>query len=307
MQRYLVSRLLQSLALMFGVLVLVFFMVRLTGDPASLMISRDFANAEQLEEMREALGLNRPLYVQFFDYLTNVLSGDLGYSLRFRQPASEVIFNALPITFTLATLSLLIAMAVAIPLGIIGGSSPGSTIDAIARTIGLLGQVTPSFWLALILIWVFAVSLGWLPSFGIDGPRSYILPAFAGSVGAMGGLVRLTRSAVLEIRNEDYIRTARSKGLSRRAIAARHIFRNAAIALISVIGVQFTYALGGSVYIESIFAIPGLGWMLDEAIRNRDFILVQSLTIFIASFAIVLNLITDVLYAIIDPRIRYQG
>ncbi|MCB0037590.1 MAG: ABC transporter permease, partial [Anaerolineales bacterium] len=135
----------------------------------------------------------------------------------------------------------------------------------------------------------------------------YILPAFAGSVGAMGGLVRLTRSAVLEIRNEDYIRTARSKGLSRRAIAARHIFRNAAIALISVIGVQFTYALGGSVYIESIFAIPGLGWMLDEAIRNRDFILVQSLTIFIASFAIVLNLVTDVLYAIIDPRIRYQG
>ena len=306
MQRYLFTRVLQSIGLMFGVLVIVFMMVRLTGDPASLMVSRDFSNPEQIEEMREAMGLNRPLPVQFIDYIGNVLTGDFGYSLRFRQPALEVILDALPITFLLASLSLVIAMVIGIPLGIIGGSNPNSAVDNIARTIGLMGQVTPSFWLALILIWVFAVSLGWLPSFGIDGPRSFVLPALAGSVGAMGGLVRITRSAVLEIRSEDYIRTARSKGLSRRVIAAKHVFRNAAIALISVIGIQFTYALGGSVYIESIFAIPGLGWMLDEAIRNRDFVLVPSLTIFIASFAIILNLITDILYAIIDPRIRYQ-
>ena len=290
---------------MIGVLIIVFFMVRLTGDPASLLINRDFASPEQMVAMRAALGLDKPVLLQFVDYMRNLVTGDFGYSLRFRQPALEVIFSGLPITLLLATLSLTIAVAVAVPLGIIGGTSPNSWIDFLARVVGLLGQVTPSFWLALILIWVFAVNLRWFPSFGIDSSRAYVLPALALSVGGMGQLARLTRSAVLEIRNEDYIRTARSKGLSPRAIATNHVTRNAAIALVSVIGVQFTYALGGSVYIETIFAIPGMGWMLNEAIRNRDFVMVQALTIFIASFAIVMNLITDMLYAAIDPRIRY--
>ncbi|MDT8304430.1 MAG: ABC transporter permease [Anaerolineae bacterium] len=305
MQRYLLSRLLQSLLLMAGVLVIVFFLVRLTGDPASLLINRDYANPEQMAQMRAAFGLDKPTHLQFVDYVGRLLRGDLGYSLRFRGPALDVILSGLPITVLLSSLALLLAVAVAVPLGIVGGTSPNSLVDFVARIIGLLGQVTPSFWLALILIWVFAVNLRWLPSFGIDTPRSYVLPAVALSVGGMGQLARLTRSAVLEIRNEDYIRTARSKGLSPRAIAARHVFRNAALALVSVIGVQFTYALSGSVYIETIFAIPGMGWMLNEAIRNRDFVLVQALTIFIASFAIIMNLITDILYAAIDPRIRY--
>ncbi len=305
MQRYLLTRLLQSLALLFGVLVIVFFLVRLTGDPASLLISRETASAEQLELMREAMGLNRPLIVQFAEYIGNVLTGDLGYSFRFRQPALDIILEKLPITFFLASLSLVIALSVAVPLGVIGGSSPGGLVDALARLFGLIGQVIPSFWLALMLILWFAVRLRLLPASGLDGPKSFILPAVALSVGGLGQLVRLTRSAVLEIRSEDYIRTARSKGVSRLTIASRHVFRNAAIALISVIGVQFTYALGGSVYIESIFTIPGLGWMLNEAIINRDFILVQSLTIFIASFAIAMNFITDILYAVVDPRIRF--
>ena len=305
MQRYLFSRLIQSVVLMIGVLIIVFFMVRLTGDPASLLINRDFASPEQMAEMRAALGLDKPPALQFVDYMRNLLRGDFGYSLRFRQPALEVIFSGLPITLLLASLSLGIAVAVAVPLGIIGGTSPNSWIDFLARIVGLLGQVTPSFWLALILIWIFAVNLRWFPSFGIDSRNAFVLPALALSVGGMGQLARLTRSAVLEIRNEDYIRTARSKGLSPRAIATHHVARNAALALISVIGVQFTYALGGSVYIETIFAIPGMGWMLNEAIRNRDFVMVQALTIFIASFAIVMNLVTDMLYAAIDPRIRF--
>ncbi len=305
MQRYLFSRLIQSVVLMIGVLIIVFFMVRLTGDPASLLINRDFASPEQMAQMRAALGLDKPPALQFVDYMRNLLRGDFGYSLRFRQPALEVIFSGLPITLLLASLSLGIAVAVAVPLGIIGGTSPNSWIDFVARVVGLLGQVTPSFWLALILIWIFAVNLRWFPSFGIDSRNAFVLPALALSVGGMGQLARLTRSAVLEIRNEDYIRTARSKGLSPRAIATHHVARNAALALISVIGVQFTYALGGSVYIETIFAIPGMGWMLNEAIRNRDFVMVQALTIFIASFAIVMNLVTDMLYAAIDPRIRF--
>lgn len=305
MQRYVFSRIIQSLLLMLGVLVIVFFMVRLTGDPASLLINRDFATPEQMAAMRAALGLDKPTHLQFVDYMFHLFSGDFGYSLRFRQPALEVILSGLPITFLLASLALFIAIAVAIPLGIVGGTSPHTWIDFIARVVGLLGQVTPSFWLALILIWVFAVNLRWFPSFGSDNSRAFVLPALALSVGGMGQLARLTRSAVLEIRNEDYIRTARSKGLTPRAIARHHVTRNAALALVSVIGVQFTYALGGSVYIETIFAIPGMGWMLNEAIRNRDFVMVQALTIFIASFAIILNLITDILYAAIDPRIRY--
>jgi ABC-type dipeptide/oligopeptide/nickel transport system permease component len=305
MQRYLLSRLLQSLLLMAGVLVIVFFMVRLTGDPASLLINRDFANPEQMAAMRAAFGLDKPVHLQFVDYMSKLLTGDFGYSLRFRQPALDVILSGLPITVLLASLALMLAVVVAVPLGVIGGTAPNSPVDFAARVIGLAGQVTPSFWLALILIWVFAVNLRWLPSFGIDSARAYVLPALALSVGGMGQLARLTRSAVLEIRSEDYIRTARSKGLSPRHIAAHHVTRNAALALVSVIGVQFTYALSGSVYIETIFAIPGMGWMLNEAIRNRDFVLVQALTIFIASFAIVMNLVTDILYAVIDPRIRY--
>ncbi len=306
MLRYLLMRLGQSLLLLFGALVLVFWMVRLTGDPAALLIARDFASPEQLQEMRTALGLNDPLPVQFIRYTGDVLRGDLGYSLRFRQPVSEVIFAALPITLLLSTLAMAIALTVAIPLGVIGGVSPGSWKDSLARLVGLLGQATPTFWLALILIWVFAVNLRWLPSFGVDGPRSFILPAFALSIGAVGQLVRLTRSAVLEIRNEDYIRTARSKGLSPFTIGLHHIARNASIALVSVVGIQFTYLMAGSIYIESIFAIPGIGWMLNEAIRNRDFVLVQSLTLFIATFAVLIHLATDVIYSVLDPRIRHR-
>jgi len=305
MQRYLVTRLIQSGLLLFGVVVLVFLMVRMTGDAASLLIAREFADPAQLEAMREALGLNDPVYVQFVSYVRSVVSGDLGYSLRFRQPANELILAALPITLLLSTVAMGIALLVAVPLGIAGGYSPNTWIDAAARGVGLMGQVTPSFWLALMLIWLFAVNLRVLPSFGIDGPKSFVLPALALSIGAMGQLTRLTRSTVLEIRGEDYIRTARSKGLSAAAIGRRHVARNASVALVSVVGIQFTYLMAGSVYIESVFAIPGIGWMLNEAIRNRDFVLVQSLTIFIASFAILFNLATDVVYALLDPRIRY--
>lgn len=305
MQRYLLNRVLQSVLLMFGVLVIVFGMVRLTGDPASLMVARE-AKVEQVEAFRESMGFNRPLSVQFIDFIGRAFVGDFGQSLRFNQPTIEIVLQRLPVTFRLASLSLMLAIIIAIPLGIVGGANPGSTADGLSRAVGLIGQVTPTYWLALVLILTFSVNWGVLPSFGIDGASSYVLPSVALAVGAMGQLVRLTRSAVLEIRSEDYIRTARSKGLSGPAIAARHIFRNAAIALISVISIQFTYLLGGSVYIESIFAIPGLGSLLDEAIRARDFPLVQTITIFIALFAISLNLLTDVAYALIDPRIRYK-
>ena len=304
MQRYLMTRILQSLLLMLGVIVLVFFMVRLTGDPARLMVPRD-ASPEQVEAFREAMGFNRPLAVQFFDFLLGIFRGDFGTSLHFRQPTLELILERLPGTVQLAVASMFLAIAVAVPLGIVGGTNPGSFVDTIGRSIGLLGQVIPNFWLALILILIFGVQLRWFPTFGRDSPSSIVLPAIALGLATMGQLVRLTRSAVLEIRNEDYMRTARSKGLSPRAIAVRHVFRNASLALISVIGVAFTYLLGGSVYIETIFSWPGLGNLLDQAVRARDFPLVQAIAIFIAAFAILMSLATDIMYGIVDPRIRY--
>ena len=306
MQRYLLTRVIQSLLLLLGVLIIVFFLVRLTGDPASLMVARD-APEEAREAFREAMGFNRPLIVQFFDYFWGVLRGDFGDSLHFKQPALELILERLPATFQLATVALLFAVVIAIPIGIMGGSNPGSATDSIGRALGLLGQTIPNFWLALILIIIFAVYLGWFPSFGRDQAISVVLPAIALGFASMGQLVRLTRSAVLEIRNEDYIRTARSKGISQFKIAARHIFRNAALVLISVISIQYSYLLGGSIYIETIFSWPGLGNLLQQAVDGRDFPLVQAIAFFISLFVVALTLLTDVAYALIDPRIRYSN
>jgi peptide/nickel transport system permease protein len=304
MQRYLISRLGQSVLILVGVLVLVFFMLRMTGDPASLMVSRE-ASPEQIEAIREAMGFNRPLYIQFFDFARKAIVGDFGNSLHYRIPAMPLILERLPATVQLASVALLMAVVVGIPLGLIGGFNPGSFWDSLARLLGLLGQTVPNFWLALLLIILFAVKLGWFPSFGRDEPKSVVLPAFALSVFSMGQIVRLTRSAVLEIRGEDYIRTANSKGLRPRIIYLRHVLRNAAIPLVSVLGVQFGYLLSGSIYIETIFSWPGMGRLLADSIGVRDFPMVQAIAFFASIVVVVLNLLTDVAYAWLDPRIRY--
>ncbi|RME77563.1 MAG: ABC transporter permease [Chloroflexi bacterium] len=304
MYRYFLAKIGQSVLLLFGVIVLVFFMVRLTGDPASLMMSRN-ASPEQMEAFRERMGFNRPVYVQFADFFTGALVGDFGNSLHFKSPALPLVLERLPATVQLAVVGLLIAMFIGIPLGLLGGFQPGSAIDSIGRGLALLGQSIPNFWLALIMILFFAVRLGWFPSFGRDRWDSVIMPAFVLGLPTLGQLVRLTRSAVLEIRSADFIRTAYSKGLEPRVIYAKHVFRNVAIPLVSVIGVQFGYMLGGSIYIESIFAWPGMGQLLEQAIGWRDFPLVQAIAVFTSVVVLALNIFTDLAYAIIDPRIRY--
>jgi len=304
MQRYLLSRFFQSVLVLFGVLVLVFFMVRITGDPARLMMPRE-ASPEDIEEFRHRMGFDRPQIVQFLDFLSGAVVGDFGDSLHYRMPALPLILERLPATVELASVSLAFAVIVAVPLGLIGGFRPGSLWDSLGRAIGLFGQSVPNFWLALVLIIVFAVKLGWFPSFGRDSPKSVVLPAIALGVFSLGRLVRLTRSAVLEIRSEDYIRTAHSKGLSPRVIYVKHVLRNAAISLVSVIGVQFGYMLGGSIYIETIFSWPGLGRLAADSIGVRDFPMVQAIAVFTSVVVVTLNLLTDVAYALIDPRIRY--
>lgn len=306
MKTYVIRRVVQSFLLFIGVTVIVFFLVRLSGDPATLMMPRE-ASSTQVAAFRELMGFDRPLMVQLVDYVGGIMTGDFGESLRFQTHSLDLVLKRVPLTFTLASLAMGVAMIIGIPLGILGGMNAGKPADLLARGLGLGGQVTPEFWLALILIIVFAVNLGWFPSFGIDGPASYVLPAAALSVGAMGRLVRLTRSTVLEVVGSDFVRTARSKGLAGVDVARRHIVRNTAIALVSVISVQYTYLLGGAVYIESIFALPGLGSLLDEAIRARDFPLVQTITLFIAGAAIALSFMADLIYAWLDPRIRLEN
>jgi peptide/nickel transport system permease protein len=289
MQRYFLSKVGQSVVLLFGVVLLVFVMVRITGDPATLMMPRE-ASAENVEAFREAMGFNRPVLVQFADFFSRAIVGDFGNSLHFKTPAMPM---------------LLMAVVVGIPLGLVGGFTPGSAIDNLGRFLALLGQSIPNFWLALILILFFAVRLRLFPSFGRDELRSVVLPSFVLGLPVMGQIVRLTRSAVLEIRGEDYIRTARSKGLEPRVIYTKHVLRNVAIPLVSVIGVQFGYMLGGSIYIETIFSWPGMGQLLEQSIGWRDFPLVQSIAVFTSLVVLALNLLTDVAYAVIDPRIRY--
>ena len=303
MIRFVLRRGAESLLLVLGALLLVFLMVRLTGDPVALILPMD-APLEQREAFREAMGLNEPLYLQLVGFIGGALQGDLGNSLRFNQANLELIWQRLPATTELALAALLFAVLVAVPLGVLWGMQPGSMADRIARGVGLLGQTVPSFWLGMLLILLFAVELRWLPSFGRDSLASLVLPAIALGFSGMGQLVRLTRSVVLEVRSSDFIRTAYSKGLRGSSVSFRHVLPNVAIPIISVLGIQFTYLLGGSVYIEVVFAWPGLGTLLESAIRDSDFPLVQAMTIFIALIAISLHFLTDLLYGLVDPRLR---
>ena len=217
----------------------------------------------------------------------------------------KLVLERLPATLWLASVALLYAMLVAIPLGLIGGFKPGSLADSLGRLVALSGQSIPNFWLAMMLILLFAVRLGWFPSFGRDEWKSVIMPAFVLGLPTMGRIVRLTRSSVLEIRSEDFIRTAYSKGLEPRVIYIKHVLRNVLIPLVSMIGVSFGYMLGGSIYIEAVFSWPGTGQLIQQAIGWRDFPLVQAIAVFVSVAVLALNLLTDIAYLIIDPRIRY--
>jgi len=302
--RYFLSRLGQSILLLFGIVVLVFAMVRITGDPAALMMPRE-ASVADIEAFREKMGFNDPLTVQFWDFFTGAITGDFGNSLHFKAPAMPLVLHRLPATVQLATVGLFMALVVAIPLGLVAGFNPGSTVDSLGRLLALLGQSVPNFWLGLMMIVFFGVKLRWFPTFGRDEWKSVIMPAFVLGLPVMGQIVRLTRSAVLEIRSEDFIRTAHSKGLEPRTIYLKHVLRNVAIPLVSVIGVQFGYMLGGSIYIEFIFSWPGMGGLLEQSIGWRDYPVVQAIAVFTSVVVLILNLLTDLAYAVIDPRIRY--
>ncbi len=280
-------------------------MVRLTGDPAVVMLPQE-ASAADVAAFRSAMGFDRPLSLQFWEFLRRAVVGDFGKSLHYRISAWTLIMERLPATLELAAAALAFAVVVAVPLGILAATRPGSLWDGVAQTVALLGQAVPAYWAGLVLILLLSVQLNWLPVAGRSGWTSLVMPMVTLSMGVLGRLTQLARSVMGEVLRQDYVRTAHSKGLSARAVHYRHALKNAAIPLITLIGVNFGYMLGGSVLIESVFSWPGIGRLTAQAVFQRDFPLVQAVAFFGSLVVISVNLLTDLVYGLLNPQIRYR-
>jgi peptide/nickel transport system permease protein len=285
------------------VLVVSFMLTRLSGNLAA-SIAGPNASAADIAIITKNYGLDRPLLVQFLDWASHAAAGDLGRSYLFHTPVSELIRQRLPVTLTLGLSALIIALLIALPLGILAAVREGSALDRGIMLVALLGQAMPGFWLGLILIVLFGLNLQWLPISGIDSWQGYIMPSFVLAFSAIPALMRLTRSGMIEALSADYIRTARAKGLSRSMIVLKHALRNAAMPVVSIAAVQLGFMLGGSVVTESVFALPGVGYLAWESITKNDFPVVQAVVLFLAMIYIALTLLADTMNALLDPRLR---
>ena len=304
MTRYIFGRLLQAIVGIFFITTLVFLLVRLTGDPSAILVS-DFAPIDVQERIRERLGLDRSLLEQYGAYMGGLVRGDLGDSFSGR-PVVDILAQYLPATASLAAVAMAVTLLVAVPLGILSAVYRGTWIDTVARAVALFGQSVPSFWLAIVLVLIFAVVLGLLPVAYRSGPESYVLPAVALAWAAVAGIVRLIRSSMLDVLDSDYVRMARAKGMPPRVVVVKHALRSALIPVLTFTGLVLASFMNGSVVVESVFAWPGIGTMTLDAVSGRDFPVVQGAVIMIAVFFIVINLLVDILYAFVDPRIRYR-
>jgi peptide/nickel transport system permease protein len=311
-RKYLLRRFLQVLPTLFFVLLTVFLLMKLIpGDPARVLLGPE-ARAEDIERFKAQLGLDKPLPVQFGIYLKKVVKGDFGKSLIYKQDALSLIWERFPTTLTLSVFALCFAVILGIPLGILAATKQNSFLDLIITILALIGISIPIFWFGMVLIVFFSLSLGWLPAVGLgdinkgvwDLISHLILPSFALGILSIGTITRFTRSNMLEVLRQDYIRTARAKGLRARLILYRHALRNALVPVITVIGLQLGNLLAGAVLTETIFALPGLGKLMVDAIFRRDFLLVQGEVLFIAFVYIFVNFVVDILYAFLNPKIR---
>lgn len=303
MSRFIIRRLLQGLVLLCLVATVVFFLGRLTGNPADLMLSED-ATAEDRAAMIKALGLDGPLHQQYFIFVGKALQGDLGMSIRMRQPAVDAFFSRLPNTLLIIPWAILLAMCVGIPLGVVAAVNRGRFLDRAAGTVAVLGVATPSFWLGIMLIYVFSVELGWLPSGRMGGPAHYVLPVITLGTFLTAGFMRLTRSSMLEVMESEYIKLARIKGLSEGVVIWKHCLRNALIPILTLWGVFVGNLITGAIVTETVFAWPGVGRLTYEAVIYRDFPLLQAVIILKSILILSINLVVDILYAYVDPRIR---
>lgn len=305
MRAYLARRLLQTIPVLLIVTVLVFALVRLSGDPVTLMLPED-ASAAQVALLREALGLDRPLPEQYLRFLSGLLRGDLGTSLRYgNQSALLVVLERLPATLLLAASALAIAVALSLPLGVLAARYRNRWPDHAAAALSVLGEAMPSFWLGIMLMLVFSVQLGVLPVSGRGGPEHLVLPAVTLGVGLAALLTRILRSSLLEVLSLDYVRSARAKGLLGRAVLLKHALRNALLGYVTVLGLQVASLLAGAVVTEQVFAWPGVGLLAIQAITSRDMAVVQAVVLVSTLVVMLANLLVDLVYVVIDPRISY--
>lgn len=307
MTRYILKRILWLFPILIGVTFIVFSILYFSPGDAATLILGENASPEALAALRAEMGLNDPFIVQFFRYVFDVfIRFDLGRSYVNNRVVLTEILGRLPNTLRLASLSIVFASLIGIPLGVIAAKNPSSKTDTTVMVVSLFGVSIPVFWQGLILIIIFSLTLSWFPSSGFDTWDRMILPVFALSTASAGTIARITRSAMIDVLDQDYIRTARSKGLSSRSVVNEHALRNALIPVVTVIGLQFGALLGGAVLTETIFSINGIGVLMVNAIRTRDIMIVQGSVLFVAFVFSLVNLFVDILYAYIDPRIRAQ-
>jgi peptide/nickel transport system permease protein len=326
MGSYILRRLLQSVVVVIGVTLVSFLALQASGDPTYLFVS-ERATAEEIEATRQALGFDRPLHVQYLTFVGGLTRGDFGQSLSYRQPAMEIVLEALPATVELTLFSMVLALLLAIPLGILAAIHRGTAWDGSITTLSMLGQSIPGFWLGIMMILFFGLYLRWFPISGhvpflapmLDGdfgtalsnlPRTMlhlILPGIAVGTYSLARNTRLIRSSLLEVLEQDYVRTARSKGLSELRVLVHHALRNAWLPVVTIIGLEFGFLLGGVVVVETVFSYPGIGRLLFAAINQRDIPLVQAGVILLAGVFILLNLVVDLVYVRLDPRVKLAG
>lgn len=312
MRAYIVRSLLQSVIVLNGVLLIVFLLLQVTGDPAAVLMPID-STQEDLARFRKDMGFDQPLHVQYFHFLfgrgeknKGVLRGDFGFSFRHEVPAMGLVLGHFPATMFLAVVSLVIALAIAIPAGILSAIFRNTWIDHLSSVLSMFGQSLPNFWMGLILIIVFAAYLRWLPTSGYEGLQHVILPALTAGLYATARIMRMMRSTLLEVMGLDFVRTARAKGLAETAVIVRHALKNASIPVVTLVGLELGLLLGGTVVTEVVFAWPGVGFLTVDAIVNQDYPVVQAAVTLLAIMYIGVNLSVDVLYAWLDPRISYR-
>lgn len=304
MSRYVVIRILQGILTLFVASIVVFGLARLTGNPLDVMLD-EMATQEEYEKVSRYLGLDKPLPVQYKVFITNVVKGDFGDSIRYRRPVTELIVARFPATIKLAGAAALASVLISLPAGILAAVKRDRWQDIIAKGFAILGQSVPTFWLGIVLIQVFAIWFGLLPVAGYRGIQYWILPALTLGYHSTAGVLRLTRSAMLDVLSTDYVRLARIKGIPEGLVIRKHALRNALIPVVTFSGVIYVRWLAGSVVTETIFAWPGVGRLAYEAVMSRDFPLIQGLILIFVGLYIIFNLVIDILYCYLDPRIRY--
>jgi peptide/nickel transport system permease protein len=305
MQRYIIRRFCQSVLALLVLSMIIFLMSRLTGDPVLLMLPDD-ATQEDIAQLRQALGLERPLPVQYWAFISKAVQGDFGRSIKGQMPVMDMIAERLPNSIKLALVALCIAVLLAFPLGVLAAVKKDTALDRLANIVAILGQSLPQFWVGIVLIQIFAVRLRWLPVAGVGSPAHYVMPAFTLGWFVVAGMMRLLRSSMLDVLGSEFVKMARIKGIAERQVIWKHALRNALIPVLTFGAIYLSILVTGAILVETVFAWPGVGQLIYQGIVFRDFPVVQAVVLLTACIVITVNLLVDIAYAYVDPRIRYS-